>query len=670
MAVNLSPVGGVAAQFFDNAGNVLTGGKLQTYLAGTTTPQPAYTTASGSVAWSNPIILDAAGRVSGSGEIWLTDGILYKFILRDSNDVLIATYDNINGINSNFVAFTNQQEIQTATAGQTVFNLATMQYSPGTNSLSVFVDGVNQYGPGAQYAYVETDSDTVTFVNGLHVGALVKFTTSQLNTSGAVNASQVSFTGFKGQTGNVQDLADNDGSDWVGFLPTGVSAVARSAQDKMRDVVTVKDFGAVGNGTTDDTAAIQAAINSGAAHVIVPTGTYRVDGTISLVTKCALRIDGTLSRLSTYTASTRPLILINNVQLAKVYGRGSLTTQNASIDGLVCIGPEDPTVAGNQTIDVQWCTVEGLSLSGAGLGTNNLGVIVQCTAAYGGTKVCYQNWIQNLEINTVGQGIYFGAQANANMVSNINMWNIGVHGINFAGNDGSPSTYPTSSITDNIVNGLFISNSFALTTSLQCVQASFNIFSDLHGEPGSGRLFSLDVNSESNYLTGIENHPQAGTNLGSNNTILTNVNITNNGPKFLASLPATLASATGDGTVVTINFSNEIFDTWPGGAYSAGTFTCPLNGKYRMSGCVYLTGLSAGHTTIIIQLITSNRTYNAYVEVVSTQNKTSNCIPWTILADMDLSDTAFVRVTVSGSTKTVNVFGDATTASHFAGELA
>ena len=39
MAVNLSPVGGVAAQFFDNSGNVLTGGKIYTYAAGTTTPQ-------------------------------------------------------------------------------------------------------------------------------------------------------------------------------------------------------------------------------------------------------------------------------------------------------------------------------------------------------------------------------------------------------------------------------------------------------------------------------------------------------------------------------------------------------------------------------------------------------------------------------------------------------
>lgn len=97
MAVSLSPVGGVAAQFFTNTGAVLTGGKIYTYLAGTTTPAATYTTSAGSTAWSNPVVLDAAGRVSGSGEIWLTDGTLYKFVLKDSTDTLIATYDNISG---------------------------------------------------------------------------------------------------------------------------------------------------------------------------------------------------------------------------------------------------------------------------------------------------------------------------------------------------------------------------------------------------------------------------------------------------------------------------------------------------------------------------------------------------------------------------------------------
>ena len=102
MAVFLSPVGGVAAQFFTNTGAVLTGGKIYTYLAGTTTPAVTYTTSAGTVARTNPVVLDSAGRVPGSGEIWLS-AVAYKFLLKDSNEVLIATYDNIFGIGATSV---------------------------------------------------------------------------------------------------------------------------------------------------------------------------------------------------------------------------------------------------------------------------------------------------------------------------------------------------------------------------------------------------------------------------------------------------------------------------------------------------------------------------------------------------------------------------------------
>lgn len=283
MAVNLSPIGGVAGQFFDNNGNPLTGGKIYTYAAGTTTPLVTYITSLGTTPHTNPIILDAAGRVPG-GEIWLTDGLQYKFIIKTSTDVQIGSYDNIIGINSNPVNFTNSQEIQTATAGQTVFTLTTMQYLPGARALSVFVDGVNQYGPGALYAYEETSSTVVTFTSGLHAGASVKFTTSAINASSYGNASQIAFDGFNNQVGTVQDLADADGSDWVGFDLGGAGAVARSIQSKLRDFVNAKDFGAVGNGVVDDTAALQAAIDYATANkkaVLLSDGRYKI--TTSLI---------------------------------------------------------------------------------------------------------------------------------------------------------------------------------------------------------------------------------------------------------------------------------------------------------------------------------------------------------------------------------------------------
>lgn len=271
MSVTPSPIGGFAAQFFDNNGVILSGGKIYTYAAGTTTPQATYTSAAGATPHANPIVLDSAGRVPG-GEIWLTDGLVYKFVIETSTAILIGTYDNITGVNSNFVNYTVQEEVQTATAGQTVFNLSTINYTPGTNSLSVYIDGVNQY---VGDSYLETDSTTVTFTSGLHVGAEVKFTTAVQTTTGAVDASIVSFTGFNGQTGVVQDLAGNDGSDWIGFEQAGTGAIARSAQDKMRDVVSVKDFGAVGDGVADDTVAIQAALDSGAKQVVFPLGAYK-----------------------------------------------------------------------------------------------------------------------------------------------------------------------------------------------------------------------------------------------------------------------------------------------------------------------------------------------------------------------------------------------------------
>lgn len=72
--------------------------------------------------------------------------------------------------------------------------------------------------------------------------------------------------------------------EWAGassatmsFLQAGTGAVARTAQDKMREFVSIKDFGAVGNGVTDDTAAILAACNyaiSAGKSVLVPAGTY------------------------------------------------------------------------------------------------------------------------------------------------------------------------------------------------------------------------------------------------------------------------------------------------------------------------------------------------------------------------------------------------------------
>lgn len=97
MSVFLSSFAGVGAQFFDNNGNILSGGKLYTYTAGTTTPQATYTDSGGGTPNTNPIVLNAAGRTAQA--IWLTKGVAYKFVLKTSANVTIGTYDDVAGVN-------------------------------------------------------------------------------------------------------------------------------------------------------------------------------------------------------------------------------------------------------------------------------------------------------------------------------------------------------------------------------------------------------------------------------------------------------------------------------------------------------------------------------------------------------------------------------------------
>ena len=67
----------------------------------------------------------------------------------------------------------------------------------------------------------------------------------------------------------------------LNFLQAGASAVARTVDSKLKDVVSVKDFGAVGDGVTNDTTAVQAALDAAFA-VFFPAGNYSFDGSLNL----------------------------------------------------------------------------------------------------------------------------------------------------------------------------------------------------------------------------------------------------------------------------------------------------------------------------------------------------------------------------------------------------
>ena len=96
------------AQFFDASGAPLVGGKVYTYAAGTTTPLATFTDASELTHNTNPVILDSRGECN----LWFSTATSYKVILKDADDVLqwsvdnIATYGTLASQNSNNVTIT------------------------------------------------------------------------------------------------------------------------------------------------------------------------------------------------------------------------------------------------------------------------------------------------------------------------------------------------------------------------------------------------------------------------------------------------------------------------------------------------------------------------------------------------------------------------------------
>ena len=180
---NLSSFAGAGAQFFDDNGNPLTGGKVYTYAAGTTTPLATYTTSAGTVANTNPIILDAAGRTPN--EIWLVAGTLYKFIVQTSVNVLVGTYDGLPAINDPY-------SINSLLGSVT-----------GTNAIAaVATPSLTAYAAGATYAFIAANSNTAAAtlsIDGLPAKSITANGSATL-TAGDIQIGKLTWVQYDGTT--------------------------------------------------------------------------------------------------------------------------------------------------------------------------------------------------------------------------------------------------------------------------------------------------------------------------------------------------------------------------------------------------------------------------------------------------------------------------------------
>jgi hypothetical protein len=128
-----------------------------------------------------------------------------------------------------------------------------------------------------------------------------------------------------------QDFAAPTGSSLVGFIQSGASAAARTVQDKFRDTVSVKDFGAVGDGVTVDTAAFQAAVNTG-KRVFIPNGNYIISASINITNPVFIDAESRQAIITLPAASSFDLFRIasNNVFFRNFLVQGN-GTQTGSI---------------------------------------------------------------------------------------------------------------------------------------------------------------------------------------------------------------------------------------------------------------------------------------------------------------------------------------------------
>lgn len=242
-------------QTYDSNGDPLSGGKLYTYEAGTVTAKRTFSDKGLSTPNTNPIILDSRGEaiVYGSGD--------YKFILKNSADSLIWTFDNLRGVAQTVW----EQNAFYPDASESDQGAATVA---GDKTVKDFVDAIGT-----------TKKATIIFVRG-NTGNTTTYTflTSETTPSNIT---------VKRESGVLLSIANTKTLTIAGLFESGLDQAFSGAGRVVFGAGAIDRIypqwrGVTGDGSTNDTTAFQAIIDDWEAsnlvgEMYVPNGTYLLD---------------------------------------------------------------------------------------------------------------------------------------------------------------------------------------------------------------------------------------------------------------------------------------------------------------------------------------------------------------------------------------------------------
>jgi hypothetical protein len=254
-------------QFEDSDGNPLSGGKLYTYAAGTTTNKATFTTAAGDIQNANPVVLDAAGRA-----VIFIEGS-YRFDLFDANDDLIKSVDNV-------TSFTTLPESSNAFfqsfSGNGTNTAFTLSEDLGTDekTLLVYVDNSNlEYVTNGSFA---TDTDW-TKGSGWVIGSGVATATTASSALSQTSA----FTLVQGTAYVVTYTITRSAGSVIASIG-GADGTSRNASGTYTEIIiasstqTIAFTGTGFSGTVDD---VSVKLANGKGYEIQNPNSYTLDGT-------------------------------------------------------------------------------------------------------------------------------------------------------------------------------------------------------------------------------------------------------------------------------------------------------------------------------------------------------------------------------------------------------